>query len=139
MPYGIDTVRVSPDGKWVAYMTFESGQPEINVASFPAFTDRRQISTGAAVQPLWRGDGKELFFLARDQKLMAVDVKAGSTLETGPVRTLFQTSVNPIAQAHFYAATRDGQKFLIREPVRTNNGAVEQLYVVTNWTSLVQR
>jgi hypothetical protein len=139
--YNTDTFRVSPDGKWVAYRSGEAGSPEIIVASFPAFTDRRQISTGSAgaVQPLWRADGKELFFLSRDQKLMAVDVKAGATLETGPVRTLFQTSLNPSAGLHLYAVTRDGQKFLIREPVGNNSAAVEQLYVVTNWTSLVGR
>jgi Tol biopolymer transport system component len=65
--FDVDQLRVSPDGRWVAYMSTESGQPEVHVASFPAFTDRRQISveTGGAVQPLWRADGKELFFLSR--------------------------------------------------------------------------
>ena len=141
-PYSTDQMRVSPDGKWVAYTSWESGLPEINVASFPAFTDRRQISTGGsgAVQPLWRADGNELFFLKRgDQTLMAVDVERGATLQTGPVRTLFQTSLNPASGVHMYAVTRDGQRFLIREPAGRNRDAIEQLYVVTNWTSLLQR
>ena len=137
--YGIDEFRISPDGKWVAYMSRESGQPEVDVASFPAFTNRRQISIGGAVQPLWRADGKELFFLANDRKLMAVDVKAGATLETGPLRTLFQTNVGQSSQVHYYAVTRDGKRFLLREPVGSNAAAVEQLYLVTNWTSLVGR
>jgi Tol biopolymer transport system component len=137
--YGTDEFRISPDGKWVAYMSRESGQPEIDVAAFPAFTNRRQISIGGAVQPIWRADGKELFFLANDRKLMAVDVKAGATLETGPVRTLFQTNVAQSNQVHHYAVTRDGKRFLLREAVGSNTGAVEQLYLVTNWTSLVGR
>ncbi|HET9362497.1 MAG TPA: protein kinase [Vicinamibacterales bacterium] len=140
-PYAIDTLQVSPDGKWVAYASLESGQPEVIVASFPAFTDRRQISTGGsgAVQPRWRVDGRELFFVTRDEQLMAVDVKAGATLDTGPVRTLFQTAINTASQVHMYAVTRDGKRFLIREPVGRETGAVEQLYVVTNWTSLLRR
>ena len=138
-PYTINQVRVSPDGKWVAYTSLESGQPEIVVAAFPGFTDRRQVSTGdiGAVQPLWRADGKELFFLGRNSTLMAVDVMAGATLATGPVRELFQAVVNPSANIQIYAATRDGKRFIVREQTR-NEGAVEQLFVVTNWTSLVR-
>ena len=104
----------------MAYTSFESGQPEIIVAAFPGFTDRRQISTGdiGAVQPLWRADGQELFFLGRNAKLMAVDVMAGATLETGPVRELFQAVVNPSAVLQIYAATRDGKRFIVREQDR---------------------
>ena len=122
----------------MAYTSQESGQTQINVASFPAFTNRRQISTDGAVQPLWRSDGKELFFLgARDRALMAVDVKSGATLETGPARMLFQASFIPfpITVNYSYAATRDGQRFLLLEPAGSTS-AVDPLYVVTNWTSL---
>jgi Tol biopolymer transport system component len=138
-PYTISQVRVSPDGKWVAYTSFESGQPEIIVATFPGFADRRQISTGSpgAVQALWRADGKELFFLTRDRQLMAVDVMTGASLTTGPARELFQALVNPSAVIHIYAATRDGKRFIVREQAR-DEGAAEQLFVVTNWTSLVR-
>jgi Tol biopolymer transport system component len=138
--YGIDQVRISPDGKWVAYMSLESGQPEINVASFPAFTDRRQISIGTdgAVQPLWRADGKELFFIGRDQTLMAVDVKPGATLETGMVRPLFRTGITTSSQVYLYAVARDGKRFLIRQAAGREGGQVEQLNVVTNWMALVR-
>jgi len=138
-PYAINQIRISPDGKWVAYTSNESGQPEISVATFPGFTDRRQISTGGigAVQPFWRADGKELFFLTRNATLMAVDVMAGATLATGPVRELFQAVVSSSAVIQGYAATRDGKRFIVREQTR-NEDAVEQLFVVTNWTSLVR-
>jgi hypothetical protein len=137
-PYLVSQIRVSPDGRWVAYTSDESGQPQINVASFPAFTNRRQISSDTAVQPLWRSDGKELFFLGLlDRALMAVDVKSGATLETGPPRMLFQTP--PLFRTpatYSYAATRDGQRFLLVEPAGSTKAA-EPFYVVTNWTSLV--
>jgi len=138
-PYAINQIRISPDGKWVAYTSNESGQPEISVATFPGFTDRRQISTGGigAVQPLWRADGRELFFVTRNAKLMSVDVMAGATLATGPVRELFQAVVSSSAVIQSYAATRDGKRFIVREQTRLED-AVEQLFVVTNWTSLVR-
>jgi Tol biopolymer transport system component len=134
--YGVDLARVSPDGKWVAYTSFESGRAEIALALFPSFANRRQITTGGGVQPLWRADSRELFFLATPQTLSAVDVSASG--DTGPVRTLFPTSINPASGSNNYAVGRDGQRFLIREPP-TGGGQsqLESLYVVTNWTSLV--
>jgi Tol biopolymer transport system component len=137
--YNVDQLRVSPDGKWVAYVSLESGQTEVSVASFPAFTDRRQISTAGGTQPVWRSDAKELFFLGLDARLMAVDVTSGTTLQTGTVRTLFQTSLISGTGAKAYAVTRDGQRFLLREPSGRESGSIEQLYIVTNWTSLVRQ
>jgi hypothetical protein len=129
-------VRVSPDGKWAAYTSVESGRAEVVIASFPAFTDRRQISSGGGVQPLWRADGRELFFLAAPQTLSAVDVSPNG--ETGPVRELFPTSVIPATGTNFYAVSRDGQRFLLREPAETADGTVvASLHVVTNWPSLL--
>jgi eukaryotic-like serine/threonine-protein kinase len=135
-------VRVSPDGRWVAYTSFESGQQsEVYVAAFPSFTDRRQISSGSgpgAVQALWRSDGRELFFLGRDRRLMALDVESGATLRTGLARVLFESAFNTTSQTHMYAVTQDGKRFLVREPLGGDNTAIEPLYIVTNWTSLVR-
>lgn len=137
--YRVDQFSVSPDGKWVAYMSEETGRPEINVAAFPAFTDRRQISTAVGLQPLWRADGKELFFLgAADRKMMAVDIKSGAKLETGPVRELFQSAAIPNSQLRTYAVTRDGQRFLVMEPPGVSNTTIEPLYVISNWPALVK-
>jgi Tol biopolymer transport system component len=139
--FGIDQVRVSPDGRWAAYTSFESGEPEINVAAFPSFTNRRQISDGTgpgAVQPLWRGDGRELFFVGRDRTMMAIDVTPGATFESGPVRRLFEVPINPTSQVHYYAATHDGKRFLVREGVGAERTPDEPLYIVTNWTSLIR-
>jgi len=103
-------------------------------------TSQISVDSGSAVQPLWRADGKELFFVSRrEDAQVAASVTAGATLETGSVRTLFRTNVNSTQQVHMYAVTRDGQRFLIREPVDTDGNAIEQLHIVTNWTSLVAR
>jgi hypothetical protein len=109
-------------------MSMESAQAEITIATFPAFTDRRQVSSGGGVQPLWRRDGKELFFLGRDQMLRAADISTTAGLKVGEIRALFQTSVRA-----------DGQRFLLREPANRENSVAEQLQIVTNWTSLVRR
>ena len=126
----------------MAYTSFESGEPEINVAAFPSFTNRRQISDGTgpgAVQPLWRGDGRELFFGESRSRYWWRGRCAGShTCETGPVRKLFETSLNPSSQVHFYAVTRDGKRFLIREGVGSERTPNEPLYIVTNWPSLIE-
>ena len=68
-----DNPRVSPDGHWVAYNSIESGRWEVYVAAFPTFADKRQVSVNGGCQPLWRKDGKELFYLTLEGKLMAVD------------------------------------------------------------------
>jgi Tol biopolymer transport system component len=139
-PYATNEFQVSPDGKWIAYMSQESGAPQVVVATFPGFTDRRQISTVPAAQPVWRSDGKELFFMQRDWKVMAVTITTGgSTFDVGPSRMLMQAGPAAGAlAARSYAATRDGRRFLIRDVIAgTNQSVAEQLYVVMNWTSLV--
>ena len=137
-PFPTDEIQVSPDGKWVAYMSQESGRPEVNVAAFPSFTNRRQISTAGAAEPRWRADGKELFFRGGSGIVLAVDVKSGATLEIGPIRTLFQGSPITSPSTTAYAVTRDGQRFLMLEPQGLNTNTVEQLYVVANWPALVK-
>jgi Tol biopolymer transport system component len=134
--YLVDQARVSPDGKWVAFMSMESGRAQIEIASFPSFNERRQVSIDPAVQPSWRADGRELFFLGLDQKLMAMDVETGATLRTGPIRTLFQTAVPTSGADYMFAATRDGQRFLVREPKIGQTR--EEFHVVTNWPSLAR-
>ena len=130
-PFIKDAFRISPDGRWIAYESTESGQAQVMVANFPDFTNKRQISTGGGGQVRWRKDGKELFYLALDGRLMAVDVKAGATLETGSPKLLFQTAAVSTPGSYYYAVTGDGQRFLIREPAA--NGGTEQINVVVNW------
>lgn len=113
----------------------------MTVAAFPSFTSRRQLSVTGGTQPQWRADGKEVFFHSPDMRMMAVDVVSGDTLQTGPVRELFRTNPAVLSTNDFhYAATPNGQRFLLREPVEGSKASVvEPLYVVTNWPSLVVR
>jgi len=136
-PYSTDLFKVSPDGKWVAYTSLESGRSQIMVADFPSFMRRRQISVAGGAQPLWRSDNRELFFLSADRKVMAVELKSDGTLETGPLRMLFQSNATASAQIYSYAATPDGKRFLMREAVVSSNGGIEHLHVMTNWLSFV--
>ncbi|MCA1660594.1 MAG: hypothetical protein LC642_08695, partial [Verrucomicrobiaceae bacterium] len=73
--------QFSPDGKWIAYSSDESGAPEVYVQTFPASGGRWRVSTDGGRQPRWRRDGRELFYITADGKLMAVDVKLGATFE----------------------------------------------------------
>jgi len=71
-PFTKDEYRFSPDGRWIAYHSTESGRIEVYLASLPSFTHKRQISRDGGGQPFWRADGKELFFLSQDGDMMAV-------------------------------------------------------------------
>jgi len=124
--------RVSPDGKWVAYQSLESGRWEIYLAAFPTFTEKRQVSKEGGDDARWRKDGRELFFLSPDGKFMSVDVRTGNGLENGPPKILFQTSQQVQANGPDYCVTGDGKKFLFGEPVEEDS---KPLTVVQNWTA----
>jgi dipeptidyl aminopeptidase/acylaminoacyl peptidase len=121
--------QFSPNGRWIAYMSDESGRFEVYVQSFPAPGGKWQISTDGGTMPRWRRDGKELFYLAADRKLMAVEVKADSTFSSVP-RALFAAPPFPDRS---YSVTADGQRFLFnssrKEAVST------PITVVINWTA----
>jgi len=141
-PFQKDQVRLSPDGRWVAYTSFESGQPEVYLAAFPSFTDRRQVSAGGGLMPRWRKDGRELYYVSTDRRAMAVEVKAGPTLETGTVKQLFQLPGGLVISAtnYLWTVTGDGQKFLVRETAgAANAGAIEPINVVINWPAALAR
>lgn len=132
------TGRFSPDGKWVAYASNESGKWEIYVTSFPEAQGKWQISTAGGTQPRWRGDGKELFYLSPDDKLMSVPLKAGANFDPGTPSVLFQAypreTVSATSEQSFYDVTRDGQKFLINTQVKS---AKTPMSIVLNWPSMV--
>jgi eukaryotic-like serine/threonine-protein kinase len=92
-----------------------------------------QVSIGGGCQPRWRGDGKELFYLGSDGRMMAAEVKAdASTLSTGPPRVLFQTRIRTSDEFDQYYPTRDGQRFLLAEPADQSPDAIT---VVLNWAT----
>ena len=133
-PSAMKSGQFSPDGKWVAYASNESGKWEIYVTSFPDAHGKWQISNGGGDQPRWRGDGKELFYLAPDGKIMAVAVQEGANFNCGAPAALFQANQKqPVATSEqaAYAVTRDGQRFLINTYVK--NGKIQPMSVVLNW------
>ena len=108
------TAALSPDGRWIAYLSDESGANEISVQSFPAGSDRQQVSVGGGTQPRWRRDGRELFYVSSDRKVMSVDIHAGERLEAGTPHALFQTRILPPVEArNHYDVTSDGQRFVV--------------------------
>jgi Tol biopolymer transport system component len=128
-----------PEGapRWVAYASDESRHGrEIYVQSFPAGAGKFLISNGGGSQPRWRRDGKELFYVAPDGKMMAVDVKTGPRFETGIPRALFDSQMfTPNTAIVFqYDVTPDGQRFLVTTARRAEDaGARETITVLTNW------
>jgi len=120
---------VSSDGHCAAYFSDQSGQLEVYVASFPTFRNERRVSAKGAGAPLWRKDGKELFYITLDGKFMAVDVTCGARLVTGVPKVLFQVPFPVDVRTIVYCVAENGNKFIFGEPVDSN----KSLTVVLNW------
>jgi dipeptidyl aminopeptidase/acylaminoacyl peptidase len=121
---------LSADGKRMAYVTEESGQAEVYVETFPRSGERWRISPSGGCQPIWRRDGRELFFLALDGTLMAVPIQTRPRFEAGDPEPLFQTHAQVWAARNSYSPTRDGQRFLVNVDPEI---AVWKTAVVLNW------
>jgi eukaryotic-like serine/threonine-protein kinase len=134
-----DGPRFSPDGHFIAYYSDDSGSYEVYVQPFPASGAKWQISSGGGMQPRWRRDGKELFFMAPNRKLMAVDVNLGKgTLEAGVPKMLFSTSsLGYVGPRNLYECSSDGQRFLINS-LKSDDVSIP-VTVVVNWTSDLKR
>jgi eukaryotic-like serine/threonine-protein kinase len=132
--YFMDQLQFSPDGKWVAYNSDQSGQWEVYVARFPEMDRVRQLSTQGGCQPIWRNDGKELFYLAPDAKLMSVALAGGPASRGDAPHTLFRSNVLVNCIFAQYAAAADGQKFLMIEPrIGDESESPGPLHVLTDW------
>lgn len=134
-PFVEAEVHFSPDGRWIAYTSNETGRFEVYVQPFPPTGARSLISTTGGRQPMWRRDGKELFFVNDDQKFYAVDVRAGSTFEFGTPHFLFAMRANVFNTRNSYVPSRDGQKFLVNMLLES---AISSISVVTSWTAEVK-
>jgi eukaryotic-like serine/threonine-protein kinase len=126
--------QISPDGKWVAYASDESGNWEIYVTSFPEAAGKWQVSRGGGTEPRWRGDGKEIFYVAPNGMLMAVPVNQ-SVFATGTPVPLFQLRGRaPISSTDVfsYDVTKDGKRFLVNRYVKPEH--VPPLTILLNTT-----
>jgi Tol biopolymer transport system component len=130
--------HLSPDGKWMAYSSDESGGYEIYVQSFHRGGGKRQVSTKGGVGPHWRRDGKELFYYSGDGKLMSVEVKTGASFEASVPGALFEfRSGNGLVVVAPYAVSADGQRFLLNTLVDESGGA--PFTVVVNWATEMKK
>ena len=126
--------QFSPDGRWVAYVSDESGQPEVYVQSFAGSPERRRISTNGGARPRWRRDGRELFYLSPENKLMVVAVADGTTFQAGEPKPLFRINSGVWLD---YDVTADGQRFLSNNAAASANSS--PITVVLNWTADLKR
>ena len=128
--------QFSPDGRWMAYSSDESGRREVYMQAFPAPSGKWQISTAGGTFPRWRRDGKELFYIAADRKLMAVAVQADSAVQAGQPQALFEPRIFGIPVVP-YAVSADGQRFLVNTQTEETNSS--PLTVVLNWTAELKK
>jgi Tol biopolymer transport system component len=131
----VDESTFSPDGRWIAYNAIEAGRSDVYIAPFPPTGARWQVSANGGMQPQWRRDGRELFFLGADATMMAVDVTLTPSVVLGTPRALFPTTLIPNYSVDQYAVSHDGQKFLIINPVP--DGSETPPTVILDWPALL--
>ena len=124
---------LSPDGRWIAYASDESGRFEVYVSTFPSLEHKVKVSTDGGNLPLWSHDGKELFYIAPIRKLMAVGVKAGTSFEPGLPKELFETRIAGGPGGRRYDVANDGKRFLIVTVIEADKPS--PINVVLNWTA----
>ncbi len=123
----------SPDSRWVAYTSVETGRSEIFLQSFPTGGTKLQVSISGGVQPAWRGNGRELFFVSLDQKLMAAPVELDTAPEIGKPASLFDVRLgadNTSIATRQYDVTADGRRFLFHVAPRSQTPSIT---LVFNW------
>ncbi len=128
----------SPDCKWVAYVSIETGQREVYITHFPDTSRRYRVSTQGGTLPRWRGDGRELFYAARNSILaVSVDEKRDSISLGSPHTIISAVGYGAAAPVNFYDVTADGRRFLMTE-ANSPKGPVP-LTLVTNWDAALKK
>ena len=143
LPAGSETrknAQFSRDGKWMAYTSNESGKWEIYVTSFPDLRGKWQVSNNGGTQPRWRGDGKELFYIASDGQMMASPVTTGEHFDAASPQPLFPARAREQvagSELAMYDVTRDGQRFLINTQMETTEK--QPMMVVLHWPLVLEK
>jgi eukaryotic-like serine/threonine-protein kinase len=130
-PFNESDAHLSPDGRWIAYVSDETGRDDVFVRSFPSAEGKWMISANGGTHPRWSADGREIFFLSSNGMLMAVSLRAGPLFEAGSPRPFFH-----VGRASDFAVAPDG-RFLVQVPHDTPG--LNQLYVVLNWMTELSR
>ncbi len=138
-PFNESVPRFSPDGRWLAYISDESGRYEIYVQPYPGPGGKWQISTEGGTEPAWNPNGRELFYRSGD-KMMAVDIATQPSFAASKPRVLFEGRYEPTpATFPNYDVSRDGQRFLMLKPSEAGEAAPTQINVVLNWFEELKR
>jgi hypothetical protein len=128
-----DEARFSPDGKWVVFHGAIAGAPEVFAVRFPTTGERWQLSTGGGVQPRWRADGRELYYLGPDGQLMVVAMPDGDPTKARSPEPLFGLRLDPSPAFDQYTPLPDGQRFVVRRPLRPGGADTAPVHVIVNW------
>jgi serine/threonine-protein kinase len=135
---------LSPDGRWLAYVSDETGRQEVYVQSFPGLGGKRRISADGGVEPAWSRDGRKLLYVVHPasglERMMEVDVSLGETFTAGSPHSLFEFSFSGALSARSYDLTRDAERFLVVDEVYPpSSDALDEIHVVQNWFSALDR
>ena len=131
-PFNESWAKISPDGRWLAYTSDETGSSEVYVQSFPSLGGKWKVSVDGGSRPVWRRDGKELFYIGTNLKLMAATVKPGSSFQTSSSKPLFDTR---LTSSRLFDVSQDG-RFLVINPIEE---PTPPMTVVVNWNSKIRR
>ncbi|MGE5056141.1 MAG: protein kinase domain-containing protein [Acidobacteriota bacterium] len=130
------SARFSPDGHWVAYASNESGNYEIYVQSFPTPGQAIRISTEGGIDPRWRRDGRELYFVSSDGRLMATEVRTEISFSAGVPKPLFRFSGTTQTNRRSYWPSPDGQRFLV---MKMSDDSAANIQVTVSWTEALRK
>ena len=122
----------------MAYTSDQSGRNEVYVQDFPSGTQRTLVSTNGGMQPQWRGDGRELYYIQADGTFMQVSVRGGARFDAAGPTPLFKTNISTMLNPYRmdYVPAADGQRFLMKVPVDEPAPAIT---VVSNWPALLNK
>jgi Tol biopolymer transport system component len=136
-PFAESYGKISPDGRWLAYMSNESGRPEIYVRPLSGGVGRWRVSQGGGSQPRWRRDGGEIFFVSETNRIMAATIAPGAAFSAGaPVELPIETERDLTGGRYVYDVADQGARFLVIR--RTSQDQSLPITVVVDWPSLVR-
>jgi len=141
-PFNEYNAAVSPDGRWLAYASDEGGDVQVYLTAWPSLDGKWRVSSEKSAMPRWRGDGRELFFLAHNQRLMSATVALdGRVPALGVPKPLFEVhrQVTYFARTSRWAVMPDGNRFLVLEPIEDGGAVQHPLMLVTPLAGLAER